>query len=139
MADTSSSSSPDSSDEGSPASPQHVPCSSPLEDRFIELRSLVLNKREKIVGWWLNAVAILLTLFGFALIIGGYLAVNKIEHTYEKMNAMEQQAREHLSEIQKSESIADVSATRIKDTLRQSRSDAREIRHIKRSTRTLTK
>ena len=64
------------------------------ERRFNELRRELLDAREKIVDWWLEATAIFLTLLGVAAAILGYFG-------FKRLDRIESQARENMEESEK--------------------------------------
>lgn len=61
-----------------------------IQRRFNELRSEILEGREKTVDWWLTATAISLTLLGVVAVLGGYL-------TFRRFREVETEARENVA------------------------------------------
>ena len=64
------------------------------ERRFNELRDELLDDREKMVDWWLEATAIFLTLLGVAAAILGYFG-------FKRLDRIESQARENMEESER--------------------------------------
>ena len=65
-----------------------------IQRRFNELRSELLEGREKTVDWWLTATAIFLTLLGIVAVLAGYL-------TFRRFREIETEARENADETRR--------------------------------------
>ena len=61
-----------------------------IQRRFNELRSELLEGREKTVDWWLTATVIFLTLLGIVAVLAGYLS-------FRRFREIETEARENIA------------------------------------------
>ena len=67
--------------------------------RFNELRSELLDHREKTVDWWLAATAIFLTLLGIVAVIAGYLGFKRFSEIETEARGNMESSRKHAEEI----------------------------------------
>ena len=69
-----------------------------VERRFNDLRRELLDDRARTVGWWLAAMAIVLTLFGVVAVVAGYLGFKRFREIEAEARGNVEAARTHAEE-----------------------------------------